>query len=1164
MASWLSSAVSSVTSNTANLRETLKLPDNLNAFRDQADPATSSSSSSSSISSISHYARDVLVEGTEETVDLEAEVAVLRQRLRDAEATSESMRQELNQRIAHADELTQRAESTDLQLMAVSREYKELLMAKEAELNDAQDNRIATENAMRAQQQAYQIQVTQLHETVDHLQHEIVRVSGGGGAAVAEAIPTTITRIASVPTLTPSSIALSAAAAAAAAQSSANTSMLDEVDIDDASDFGAAAASRRQIEALNAQLLTARRDLDHWKRVADENTSQQSPATANNGPPALQDELAAAQTQIKRLRTECLERERQMQDMEQVHLLKIQEAQRFAHQELELERSRVADLQAQLDEAGGSDSQPDHSGKISSETTANDVAAATELARQLDECKAQLARQQEETSKTQQVLAQLSESQEAEMLALADSFKQREKQLAIASDEKHQQAINALHAELLAAKLAATSTVDATNEETREQIQQLQSQLQALQTDAQHAHEQEQRATTEAAELRQQLEAAKLAALTGTRDAADQLLALQQQVQSQQTAIAEAQQREQQAQSESTGLRAQLEAAQLSAASAAQSRSQEASSQISELQQQVLDLQAKVQGAHQREQAAQLEQQTQSTGNQELSMQIVELQRQVQDLQAKVQGAHQREQAAQQTQSTEMAQLRQQLEASHAALDHAKQAFQAEQATWVQHEQDLKSQVLSKSADQDTVALSRVHELENALSQLTAELNKAKLHATQADADTARLVDKLRVEQERSISLDTQVTALQTDLQRAQQSQHELFGKLQQAEAQRTDSSSRVQQILDEHMSAGMEMEAQLKSKLASLEQLHAQSTHDLGAARHEIELLQNEIAKGEKTTARLRQHLLEIEDTHTTEGVVRETRIAELEAQIAELSERSQVQANEGESAQLDLAQRLQKSDQQVAQLAQERDALQTAQVQLRQELEQTNTALSNMQLVLDQMTRDSQSTESLKLDKAMRDLAAAHRELAAAESKIQELERALPMLQQYESQVIQLRGAQSLADQQLLGARNQIADLNRLLKESHERLRQALTATTSNAIDKGLVKNLIVSYFKTNKKNEVLNLIGNLLEFDDAEKAAVGIGRGNVWSRIGGIASKLTTTIGAKPAGVAAGEHGETLSDLFVQFLLEHSNPAPASSGASATSDTTAAPAVAESNSA
>ncbi|XP_011270163.1 hypothetical protein, variant 2 [Capsaspora owczarzaki ATCC 30864] len=1106
MASWLSSAVSSVTSNTANLRETLKLPDNLNAFRDQ----------------ISHYARDVLVEGTEETVDLEAEVAVLRQRLRDAEATSESMRQELNQRIAHADELTQRAESTDLQLMAVSREYKELLMAKEAELNDAQDNRIATENAMRAQQQAYQIQVTQLHETVDHLQHEIVRVSGGGGAAVAEAIPTTITRIASVPTLTPSSIALSAAAAAAAAQSSANTSMLDEVDIDDASDFGAAAASRRQIEALNAQLLTARRDLDHWKRVADENTSQQSPATANNGPPALQDELAAAQTQIKRLRTECLERERQMQDMEQVHLLKIQEAQRFAHQELELERSRVADLQAQLDEAGGSDSQPDHSGKISSETTANDVAAATELARQLDECKAQLARQQEETSKTQQVLAQLSESQEAEMLALADSFKQREKQLAIASDEKHQQAINALHAELLAAKLAATSTVDATNEETREQIQQLQSQLQALQTDAQHAHEQEQRATTEAAELRQQLEAAKLAALTGTRDAADQLLALQQQVQSQQTAIAEAQQREQQAQSESTGLRAQLEAAQLSAASAAQSRSQEASSQISELQQQVLDLQAKVQGAHQREQAAQ------------------------------------------QTQSTEMAQLRQQLEASHAALDHAKQAFQAEQATWVQHEQDLKSQVLSKSADQDTVALSRVHELENALSQLTAELNKAKLHATQADADTARLVDKLRVEQERSISLDTQVTALQTDLQRAQQSQHELFGKLQQAEAQRTDSSSRVQQILDEHMSAGMEMEAQLKSKLASLEQLHAQSTHDLGAARHEIELLQNEIAKGEKTTARLRQHLLEIEDTHTTEGVVRETRIAELEAQIAELSERSQVQANEGESAQLDLAQRLQKSDQQVAQLAQERDALQTAQVQLRQELEQTNTALSNMQLVLDQMTRDSQSTESLKLDKAMRDLAAAHRELAAAESKIQELERALPMLQQYESQVIQLRGAQSLADQQLLGARNQIADLNRLLKESHERLRQALTATTSNAIDKGLVKNLIVSYFKTNKKNEVLNLIGNLLEFDDAEKAAVGIGRGNVWSRIGGIASKLTTTIGAKPAGVAAGEHGETLSDLFVQFLLEHSNPAPASSGASATSDTTAAPAVAESNSA
>uniref|UniRef100_A0A9J7X7D1 Thyroid hormone receptor interactor 11 n=1 Tax=Cyprinus carpio carpio TaxID=630221 RepID=A0A9J7X7D1_CYPCA len=297
----------------------------------------------------------------------------------------------------------------------------------------------------------------------------------------------------------------------------------------------------------------------------------------------------------------------------------------------------------------------------------------------------------------------------------------------------------------------------------------------------------------------------------------------------------------------------------------------------------------------------------------------------------------------------------------------------------------------------------------------------------------------------------------------------------------------------------------------------------------------------------RLRNHLLEIEDSYTREALAAEDREGELRRRVALLEERLTSSSNAVESASQQASLQVESLQEQLNGAVRQRDE---ALIQLRASQDQVNqyaVSLSNLQMVLEQFQQEEKAMYSAELEKHKRE----KEEWRTKAENIQDQAAALQI--NLDEANAALESASRLTDQLDL-KEEEIEDLKKqgetkcqqeMLEEAQRKLMNLLNSTEGK-VDKVLMKNLYLGYFHTprNKRSEVLRLMGNVLGLDRDEVSELlqeegksGV-TGWVSSWLGGRAVQSVPNTPQRPTHTQ--NLNSSFSEMFVKFLQVESTPA------------------------
>jgi hypothetical protein len=196
-----------------------------------------------------------------------------------------------------------------------------------------------------------------------------------------------------------------------------------------------------------------------------------------------------------------------------------------------------------------------------------------------------------------------------------------------------------------------------------------------------------------------------------------------------------------------------------------------------------------------------------------------------------------------------------------------------------------------------------------------------------------------------------------------------------------------------------------------------------------------------------------------------------------------------------------------------------------LQQELDQRRLETDNLHNTLQQVKREhvawkgrSQDDVERKLDAQRKDHEAALLEFEASwRQKIGEQEELIRL------------GNQRCQDEALLRRKAEI-DLNaekRKMKKTLDDTLAQLRNSQADVVDRTLLANLLVSYFKRGRPLDVLQLISKVLSFSEEQEQAVGL----KVPPINLIGTLYTTIVGAPPKPLDV--EGDNLAELWANFL-------------------------------
>uniref|UniRef100_A0A3P9JU24 Thyroid hormone receptor interactor 11 n=1 Tax=Oryzias latipes TaxID=8090 RepID=A0A3P9JU24_ORYLA len=258
----------------------------------------------------------------------------------------------------------------------------------------------------------------------------------------------------------------------------------------------------------------------------------------------------------------------------------------------------------------------------------------------------------------------------------------------------------------------------------------------------------------------------------------------------------------------------------------------------------------------------------------------------------------------------------------------------------------------------------------------------------------------------------------------------------------------------------------------------------------------------------RLRNHLLEIEDSYTREALSAEDREAELRRRVALLDEK----------------------------LATSSTAVESASQQ------------ASMQMVLEQFQQEEKSMYTAELEKHKREKEEWRRKALLLEDQASALQVNLEEAHAALDSASRLTDQLDLKEEQIEELKKQIHVRQEMLEEAQNKLMNLLNSTEGK-IDKVLMRNLFLGYFHTPKakRADVLRLMGSVLGLsredvdkmleEDVQRGVTG------WmsSWLGGRGAQSVPNTPQRPGGGQG--LNSSFSEMFVKFLEMESTPsAPA----------------------
>ncbi|XP_007105105.2 thyroid receptor-interacting protein 11 isoform X3 [Physeter macrocephalus] len=313
-------------------------------------------------------------------------------------------------------------------------------------------------------------------------------------------------------------------------------------------------------------------------------------------------------------------------------------------------------------------------------------------------------------------------------------------------------------------------------------------------------------------------------------------------------------------------------------------------------------------------------------------------------------------------------------------------------------------------------------------------------------------------------------------------------------------------------------------------------------AIQNEVQHLRDKELRLNQELERLRNHLLESEDSYTREVLAAEDREAKLRKKVTVLEEKLVSSSNAMENASHQASLQVESLQEQLNVASKQRDetALQLSMSQ--EQVKQYALSLSNLQMVLEHFQQEEKAMYSAELEK--------HKQLVAEwKKKAENLEGKVVSLQERLDEANVALDSASRLTEQLDLKEEQIEELkqqNELRQEMLDDVQKKLmnlVNSTEGKVDKVLMRNLFTGHFHTpkNQRHEVLRLMGSILGIKKEEMEQLlnedqgGVTRWMTGWLGGGSKSVPNTPLRPNQQSLL----NSSFSELFVKFLETESHP-------------------------
>ncbi|KAG1653571.1 Thyroid receptor-interacting protein 11 [Nymphon striatum] len=350
----------------------------------------------------------------------------------------------------------------------------------------------------------------------------------------------------------------------------------------------------------------------------------------------------------------------------------------------------------------------------------------------------------------------------------------------------------------------------------------------------------------------------------------------------------------------------------------------------------------------------------------------------------------------------------------------------------------------------------------------------------------------------------------------------------------------------DENLAKLLKDNETIRNQAQTLQHERDQAMLALYQCKQQIDVLQNQISvisdresKLMKELERLRAHLVQVEESYTKEAIHAEEREKELRNRLAVADEKAHSSSNSFHTVNHQATLQVESLKEQLHSLADQRDNGLLQLSNSDSQIQQLNTSLNNLQLVLEQFQQEKfRDIEIVK--KQMNNM------IQEEKVKVTELTKEIDIKEARLKEAVEALSAASRLSEQLDKKEEAIHALKDEVirkNDEHEKAMKQIQAFVSNnggKVDKTIMKSLVLGYFSTpqDKRQEVVRLLASVLDFNQQEVQKVGLDHSKKNSWLAWL-SRAEVTNEKHSTSSEKSSDNNSFSEAFVQFLQMESQP-------------------------
>ncbi|NXB09883.1 TRIPB protein, partial [Cnemophilus loriae] len=322
------------------------------------------------------------------------------------------------------------------------------------------------------------------------------------------------------------------------------------------------------------------------------------------------------------------------------------------------------------------------------------------------------------------------------------------------------------------------------------------------------------------------------------------------------------------------------------------------------------------------------------------------------------------------------------------------------------------------------------------------------------------------------------------------------------------------------------------------------QKQMESSALQSEVQHLHEKEQRLNQELERLRNHLLEMEDSYTREALAAEDREVKLRKKVLILEEKLASSSTAVENASHQASLQVESLQEQLNLVSKQRDETVLQLTISQDQVKQYALSLANLQMVLEQFQQEEKAMYSAELERHQKQSAEWKKKAENLEEKVVSLQESLEEANAALDAASRLTEQLDIKEEQIEELKKE-GEIRREMLEDVQNKLMNLMNSTEGKVDKLLMRNLFIGHFHTpkNKRLEVLRLMGSILGLKKDELDQLlseeqrGVTRWVTGWLGGGAGSKSVPSTPLRPTHQNI--FNSSFSELFVKFLETESRP-------------------------